>query len=73
MTCVVGSTDENWDNVTQSDTLDVTIAESFADRVAGADVSVAVTVADTGSGDKYQIDGVEQAEITASATQTITL
>ena len=71
VTCVVGSTDENWDNVTQSDTLDVTIAESFADRVAGADVSVAVTVADTGSGDKYQIDGVEQAEITASATQTI--
>ena len=26
VTCVVGSTDETWDNVTQSDTLDVTVA-----------------------------------------------
>ena len=69
--CEVGSTNANFDGSTQTDTLSVTVGAAFAGLLAGADVSVAVTVADTGNGNKYQIDGVEQAEITANAEQTI--
>ena len=71
VTCSVSSTDANFDGVDKSDTLTVNVAASFADRVAGADLSVAVTVADTGSGNKYQIDGVEQDGIVATAGATI--
>ena len=52
-------------------TLAVNAAVLFATRVANADLSVAVTVADTGNGDKYQIDGVEQDEIVATVGSTI--
>ena len=70
-TLTVTATDATADDNPATGTLVINVAESFADRVAGADVSVAVTVADTGSGNKYQIDGVEQAEITANAGETI--
>ena len=43
----------------------------FATRVANADLSVAVTVADTGNGNKYQIDGVEQDALVATVGATI--
>ena len=71
VTCAVSSGNANFDGNDVSDTLDITVAQTFADRVAGADLSVAVTVADTGSGDKYQIDGVEQDGIVATAGATI--
>ena len=58
-------------NTPQTDTFTINTQESFADRVTGADLSVAVTVADTGNGDKYQIDGVEQDGIVATAGATI--
>ena len=70
-TLTVTATDVTASDNPATGTLAINVAESFADRVAGADVSVFVTVADTGSGDKYQIDDVEQAEITANATETI--
>ena len=52
-------------------TLAVTAAVLFSTRVANSDLSVAVTVEDTGNGDKYQIDGVEQDEIVATVGSTI--
>ena len=52
-------------------TLEVNAAVLFSTLVANADLSVAVTVADTGNGDKYQIDGVEQDEIVATVGSTI--
>ena len=52
-------------------TLAVNAAILFSTRVANADLSVAVTVDDTGNGNKYQIDGVEQDSITASVGSTI--
>ena len=52
-------------------TLAINAAVLFTTRVANADLSVAVTVADTGNGNKYQIDGVEQGTINAVAGQTI--
>ena len=71
VTCVVGSTDGDWDNVTQEDTLDINVAVLFSAVVAAADLSVAVTVADTGNGNKYQIDGVEQDSIVATVGASI--
>ena len=62
--------DELWDGNPVTVSKSVTATQSFAQRVANADVSVAVTVVDNG-GNKYYIDGVEQAEITANAQQTI--
>ena len=70
-TLTVTATDAAASDNPATGTLAINTQESFADKVAGADVSVAVTVADTGNGNKYQIDGVEQAEITANATETI--
>ena len=70
-TLTVTATDAAASDNPATGTLAINTQESFADKVAGADVSVAVTVADTGGGNKYQIDGVEQAEITANATETI--
>ena len=52
-------------------TLAINAAVLFATRVANADLSVAVTVADTGNGNKYQIDGVEQDSIFGSPGTTI--
>ena len=52
-------------------TLVVNAAVLFSTRVSNADFSYAVTVADTGNGNKYQIDGVEQDSISATAGQTI--
>ena len=61
------------DNETKSSNSAATsaIASTFAARVAAADLSVVVTVADTGNGDKYQIDGIEQDGIVATAGATI--
>ena len=70
-TLTVTATDAAASDNPATGTLVVNAGLSFADRVAAADVSVAVTVADTGNGDKYQIDGVEQDTITATAGQTI--
>jgi len=70
-TLTVTATDAAASDNPATGTLVVNAGLSFAERVAAADVSVAVTVADTGSGDKYQIDGVEQDTITAAAGQTI--
>jgi len=52
-------------------TLDVNTTLLFSTLVNNADLSVAVTVADTGNGDKYQIDGVEQDGIVATVGSTI--
>ena len=52
-------------------TLAINATVLFATRVANADLSVAVTVADTGNGNKYQIDGVEQDALFATAGATI--
>jgi len=49
----------------------VIAAVLFSTRVANSDLSVAVTVEDTGNGDKYQIDGVEQDEIVATVGSAI--
>ena len=61
------------DNETKSSNSAATsaIASTFASRVAAADLSVVVTVADTGNGNKYQIDGVEQDGIVATVGSTI--
>ena len=52
-------------------TLAINAAVLFTTRVANADLSVAVTVADTGNGNKYQINGVEQDSISATPGATI--
>ena len=61
------------DNETKSSNTVATsaIASTFASRAAAADLSVVVTVADTGNGNKYQIDGVEQDGIVATVGSTI--
>ena len=71
VTCVAGSNDPNFDGNTESFTLSINVAVLFSALVAGADLSVAVTVADTGNGNKYQIDGVEQDSIVATVGSTI--
>ena len=52
-------------------TLAVNAAVLFSTRVANADLSVAVTVEDSGNGNKYLIDGVEQDGIVATVGSTI--
>ena len=52
-------------------TLAINATVLFSTRVANADLSVAVTVADTGNGNKYQIDGVEQDGIVATVGSTV--
>ena len=52
-------------------TLALNVSAVFSTRVAEADLSVAVTVADTGNGNKYQINGVEQDVLVATAGSTI--
>lgn len=54
-----------------SGTLAVNAAVLFSTRVANADLSVAVTVEDSGNGNKYLIDGVEQDSIVATVGSTI--
>ena len=51
--------------------MELFITAAFSTLVANADLSVAVTVADTGNGDKYQINGVEQDAIVASVGTAI--
>ena len=68
---LVGSDDTNFDGNSASDSLSVNVNVAFSTLVSSADLSVAVTVADTGNGDKYQIDGVEQDGIVATAGATI--
>ena len=70
-TLTVTATDAAASDNPATGTLAINTQESFADKVAGADLSVAVTVADTGNGNKYQIDGVEQDAIVATASATI--
>jgi len=71
VTCTVGSTNADFDGNGDSDTLTTNVSVLFSTLVAAADLSVAVTVADTGNGDKYQIDGVEQDGIVANVGATI--
>ena len=65
--CTVGSTNANWDNATQDDTLSVNATVVFAVLVAAADASYVVTE----SGGDYYIDGVANDTITANAGETI--
>ena len=70
-TLTVTATDVAASDNPATGTLAINTQVSFADKVAGADLSVAVTVADTGNGNKYQIDGVEQDAIVATVGATI--
>lgn len=70
-TLTVTATDAAASDSPATGTLLVNAAVLFSTRVSNADFSVEVTVADTGNGDKYQIDGVEQDSISATAGQTI--
>jgi len=69
--CVVDSTNDDFDGTTKTATLSATIAATFANRVAGADYSYAVTVVNDGGNDVYAIDGNNQETVTASANETI--
>ena len=70
-TLTVTATDATASDSPATATLMINAAVLFATRVANADLSVAVTVADTGNGNKYQIDGVEQDALFATAGATI--
>jgi len=70
-TLTVTATDASASDNSATGTLAVNAAVLFSTRVANADLSVAVTVADTGNGDKYQIDGVEQDGIVTTVGSTI--
>jgi len=70
-TLTVTATDAAASDSPATATLAVNATVLFSTRVANADLSVAVTVDDTGNGDKYQIDGVEQDEIVATVGSTI--
>jgi len=70
-TLTVTATDAAASDSPTTGTLAINATVLFSTRVSNADLSVAVTVADTGNGNKYQIDGVEQDSIVATAGQTI--
>ena len=70
-TLTVTATDVAASDSPATATLAINATVLFSTRVANADLSVAVTVADTGNGNKYQIDGVEQDGIVATAGATI--
>ena len=70
-TLTATATDAGASDSPATGTLSINVPVFFAARVASADLSVAVTVADTGNGNKYQIDGVEQDAIVATAGSTI--
>jgi len=70
-TLTVTATDAAASDSPVTGTLAINATVLFSTRVSNADLSVAVTVADTGNGNKYQIDGVEQDSIVATAGQTI--
>ena len=70
-TLTVTATDAAASDNPATGTLSITASVLFSAAVAAADLSVAVTVADTGNGNKYQIDGVEQDGIVATAGATI--
>lgn len=63
----VGSTDPNFDGDTVASFLDVTITATFAARVAAANFTYAVTV----NNGEYELNGVANAGIAASAGDTI--
>ena len=70
-TLTVTATDAAASDNPATGTLAINATLLFATRVANADLSVAVTVADTGNGNKYQIDGVEQDALVATVGATI--
>ena len=70
-TLTVTATDAAASDNPATGTLAINATVLFSNRVSSADLSVAVTVADTGNGNKYQIDGVEQDGIVATAGATI--
>ena len=70
-TLTVTATDAAASDNPATGTLAINATVLFATRVANADLSVAVTVADTGNGNKYQINGVEQDAIVATVGATI--
>lgn len=70
-TLTVTATDAAASDSPATATLAINATVFFATRVANADLSVVVTVADTGNGNKYQIDGVEQDALFATAGATI--
>ena len=67
VTCLVGSTNAQFDGSTATDTLNVTVNTLFSVNLASANVTYVVTQADG----EYLIDGVAKDAITASAGQTI--
>ena len=69
--CEVGSDNADFDGNKKTASLSATIGETFAQRVANADYSYAVTVVDDGGDDVYAIDGNNQETITANANETI--
>ena len=70
-TLTVTATDATASDNPATGTLAINATLFFATRVANADLSVAVTVADTGNGNKYQINGVEQDALVATVGATI--
>ena len=70
-TLTVTATDAAASDNPATGTLAINATVLFSNRVSSADLSVAVTVADTGNGNQYQIDGVEQDGIVATAGATI--
>ena len=70
-TLTATATDASASDNPATGTLAVNAAVLFSTRVANADLSVAVTVEDTGNGNKYLIDGVEQDDIVATVGSTI--
>ena len=70
-TLTVTATDAAANDSPATGTLAINATVLFSTRVSSADLSVAVTVADTGYGNKYQIDGVEQDAIVATVGATI--
>ena len=70
-TLTVTATDAAASDNPATGTLAINATVLFSTRVSSADLSVAVTVADTGYGNKYQIDGVEQDAIVATVGATI--
>ena len=70
-TLTVTATDAAASDNPATGTLAINATVLFSTRVSSADLSVAVTVADTGYGNKYQINGVEQDAIVATVGATI--
>ena len=70
-TLTITATDAAASDNPATGTLAINATVLFSTRVANANLSYAVTVADTGYGNKYQINGAEQVTINANAGETI--